>query len=136
MLRTLLGGVTRILICVAMAVATVFPDAGVIAMGTHYLPAAPLAVTTVWLVWAMLLSLFLPLPLRWFRIASTSAVVGVEAVAAYKLLQVAPGFLEGQLWMVWAAAAIALPLGWLKVTAPLWRWASGVVAVQDDSPTH
>lgn len=132
------GGLLRWLIVVVMLVATAWPDIGVAAQVFQHFPSGPFWWGLGGLLWVMALSMFLPLPLRWFQVVSTVMLTGMEVATAFKAAEHFPGlFSPAQTWIVWGALMVAIPIGWVSVSARLWRWTSGIVPVQDTAaPPH
>lgn len=129
MLKAIFGGLGRWVFVTLFIIATFWPDFGVVPICIRLFPFAPLPVTAFLCAWAVPLALALPLPLKLFRMISTAAIGGVYTVS------VVAGYAWGisPLDSAWyfLLGGVAILLGWHVIATPLWRWARGIVAVQD-----
>lgn len=131
-----LNGLLRWLAVVVIGLATCWPAYGIAALSWQWFPAAPLPILVGDLLWAVVLCLALPLTLHWFRLATVVAIDGICLVVlwwAYSAARFTPNLSEGILVL---AFLLFFAFGWWKIATPLWRWANGIVAVQQTGAEH
>lgn len=118
-------------IVVLLGLATAWPEWGIAARSWAWFQYAPIPIVLFDLVWAVILSIALPLTLRVFRVVSTVALLALMLTLLYLAYTRAPDVLLSMPWpVVWGVLVLSSSLGWWKIATPIWRWSNGIVAVQ------
>jgi hypothetical protein len=120
----------RWLVCILIGLATFWPDYGVAWLSWRWFSANPAAVALFDLFWLGALATALPLTLRVYRLVTVLAVVGIQAIALFLAYTSFPDRISGVAPVIWAVVIVFSGFGWWRISTPLWRWASGIVAVQ------
>lgn len=120
----------RWLSVIVIVLATFWPDYGLVWFGVRNFSAAPVLWLSLGCVWILPLALVLPLSRKVFVPVTTLAICGIYALAGFALIG-----LNLDLWQAWwfpiFLGLAGIVLGWWLVSTRIWRWARGIVAVED-----
>lgn len=132
------NGLLRWLVVMGIVLITCWPNYGVGWLSWQALPNYPVPVVVFDLLWIVVLALALPVALHWFRIVTVLAFLALWGVAIFEVVRFAPSLVSnGGSYVIIAALIAGFLFGWWKIATPLWRWANGIVAVQNtNEPQH
>lgn len=99
-------------------------------------PTNPFSVTAFFLLWAGLLALILPIPLRWYMILSSILIGGLIIIGLYQGYQLRLPLFTQELLVLWGIVAFALIVAWLMIAPRLWRHVKGIVVVSQSPEDH
>lgn len=121
-MNPILSALFKWLIIVGIGVLTFMPTYGLVALNLTYFMAHPLIMTTLDLLWLILLAVILPLSLNIFRWLSLGLVLGLIGCAIFAIWTFFPGIFYMIPWFMWFVIGGFSGVGWLLIATPLWRW--------------
>lgn len=123
----------RILGPIAWLVLTFFPinSLGIAFQVVKFFPDYPTLITGLTALWTLPFMLCLPLARLTFQYATTGLLTLILGIGIYKAFQVQALPLEMNWIVIVGLVAGGIVLAWLTVSIRVWRWARGMVAVDD-----
>jgi hypothetical protein len=128
------NGLLRLVAVIVFGAIIAFPTYGLATLLWQWFPVAPIPVAVAALALSVALALALPFTLRLFRYVSTAAIVAICGLGIYVASQ--HWHLDNVWWGFVGVIVAFAAFGWWKTATPLWRWANGIVAVQQTGETH